>query len=74
MISLQVKVSTALGYKLWDKIANALHSRGNAIRMAINGYNDAAAAIGRSPLTWKDVITMAELADFDLLCDVTDDI
>jgi hypothetical protein len=63
-----------IGYKLRDKITNALRSRGEAIRTAIAAYNVAAAAVGRRPLTWREVVNMAELADFDLLRDVKSDI
>jgi hypothetical protein len=63
-----------IGYKLWDKITNALRSRGEAIRTAIAAYNVAATAVGHGALTWREVVNMAELADFDLLRDVKCDI
>jgi hypothetical protein len=60
-----------LGYKQRDKIAKALHSRGDAIRTALESYKTAAAAMNppRPALTWKDIVNMATLGDFDLLRD-----
>jgi hypothetical protein len=66
--------NTLIGYKLRDKITNALCSRGEAICTAIATYNVAAAAVGRAALTWREVVNMAELADFDLLREVKSDI
>jgi hypothetical protein len=64
------------GYKQRDKIAKALHSRGDAIKTALDAYAEAAAAMEppRKALTWKNVVDMATLADFDLLHDVKNSI
>jgi hypothetical protein len=61
-----------VGYKQRDKITKALSSRGDAIKTALKLYADAAAAMSppRAALTWKEVVEMATLADFDLLRDV----
>jgi hypothetical protein len=59
-----------VGYKQRDKITNALRSRGDAIHTALTAYNSAAAAIGQRSLVWQNIVSMATLADFDLLRDV----
>lgn len=57
-------------------IAKALQSRSQAIRTALETYNNAAHAlpIPRPRLEWKEVIEYAFLADFDLLRDARQDI
>jgi hypothetical protein len=64
------------GYKLRKHIAKALSARSQAIRTALDRYNDAAAAMRpkRRLLSWENVVEYAFLADFDLLRDTREDI
>ena len=65
-----------LGYKLRDKISQALRTRSGAIKTALKQYNDAAALLNppRDSLTWSTVLKAATVADFDLLRDTRTDI
>ncbi|TEB31942.1 hypothetical protein FA13DRAFT_1843167, partial [Coprinellus micaceus] len=66
------------GYKLRKHIAQALSTRSQAIRAALERYNAAARAFKppRRVLTWDQVVNYAFLSDFDLLrdtrCDIRD--
>ncbi|KAJ3769675.1 hypothetical protein FB446DRAFT_648232 [Lentinula raphanica] len=62
------------GYKLRKHIANALKARSQAIRTAVNTYNDAASELDRPPLTWDQVLDYSFLSDFDLLREARRDI
>jgi hypothetical protein len=64
------------GYKLREKIGKALKTRAEAIRRALNDYNEAAAQLNppRDQLTWEQVINAVTLADFDVLHDTQTDI
>jgi hypothetical protein len=64
------------GYKLWEKVNKALKTRAEAIRHALNDYNEAAAELDppREQLMWEKVINAATLADFDILHDTWTDI
>ncbi|KAF8054767.1 hypothetical protein FPV67DRAFT_1681827 [Lyophyllum atratum] len=64
------------GYKLRKHIAQALSSRSQAIRTALDKYNEAAFTVTppRPQLTWESVVEYAFLADFDLLRDSRQDI
>jgi hypothetical protein len=67
---------TLVGYKLRKHIAKALQARSQAIRNALEKYNNAASALSppRPHLSWNDVVEYAFLADFDLLRDTRRDI
>lgn len=60
-----------IGYKIRAKIGNALKNRAEAIRTAIHAYNTAASQLTppREPLTWANIMNIADLAEFDLLKD-----
>ncbi|KAI0052976.1 hypothetical protein FA95DRAFT_1601333 [Auriscalpium vulgare] len=64
------------GYKLRKHIAKALQARSQAVRSAVDRYNNAAAALKppRRVLQWADVIEYAFLSDFDLLRDARQDV
>lgn len=64
------------GYKLRDHISNSMKSRSKAIKTALERYNKAAAtcSLRAPPLTWKEVVDCAILADFDFLRDVRQDV
>ncbi|KAJ3761727.1 hypothetical protein EV360DRAFT_92860 [Lentinula raphanica] len=62
------------GYKLRKHIANALKARSQAIRTAVNTYNDAASELDRPTLTWDQVLDYSFLSDFDLLREARRDI
>ncbi|KAF6742011.1 hypothetical protein DFP72DRAFT_994703 [Ephemerocybe angulata] len=57
------------GYKLRRHISKSLQTRSQAIRTALERYNNAAAAMkpARPSLSWDQVVEYAFLADFDLL-------
>lgn len=59
-----------------EKISQALRTRAEAIRPALEQYNSAASQLNppRVRLTWHSVIDSVALADFDLLRDTTTDI
>ncbi|KAG6858456.1 hypothetical protein C0991_002679, partial [Blastosporella zonata] len=63
-------------YKLQKHIAKALKAQLQAIQMALERYNTAAATMSppRSPLSWDQVVEYAFLADFDLLRDCQQDV
>ncbi|KAJ7732772.1 hypothetical protein DFH07DRAFT_755155, partial [Mycena maculata] len=58
------------------KLSKALKTRAEAIRKALNRYNDAAAALTppRPRLTWHSIINTASLAEFDWLRETREDI
>ncbi|KAF6763562.1 hypothetical protein DFP72DRAFT_986482 [Ephemerocybe angulata] len=64
------------GYKLRKHISQALQTRSQAIRTALDHYNKAAQALKprRPKLTWDEVVEYAFLADFDLLRNSREDI
>ncbi|KAG6809366.1 hypothetical protein H0H92_000527 [Tricholoma furcatifolium] len=64
------------GYKMQKHIAQALKARSQAIKNALERYNDAAATLTppKSPLQWNEVVEYAFLADFDLLRECRQDI
>lgn len=64
------------GYKLRKHIAQALQARSQAIKSALERYNEAAKAFKppRRTLSWEEVVEYAFLADFDLLRDSRQDI
>jgi hypothetical protein len=64
------------GYKMRKHIGKALQTRSSAIRTALDRYNTAARAMSppRRTLEWDEVVEYAFLADFDLFCDVRQDI
>ena len=59
-----------------DKIGKALKTRAEAIRRALEAYNDAAAQLNppRERLTWTKLMETTTLAEFDLLRDSRQDI
>ncbi|KAG6821969.1 hypothetical protein H0H92_015871, partial [Tricholoma furcatifolium] len=63
------------GYKLRKHIGKALKARSQAIRSALDRYNDAATLMSppRASLSWNEIIEYAFLADFDLLRDTRQD-
>jgi hypothetical protein len=65
-----------LGYKMRKHIAKALRARSQAIRTAIDRFNDAALVLdpSRAPLQWDNVIEFGFLAEFDLLRDTRQDV
>ncbi|KAK7016037.1 hypothetical protein R3P38DRAFT_3321519 [Favolaschia claudopus] len=67
---------SGLAYNLRDKISKALKTRSEAIRRAINNYNEAASGLSppRERLTFAQVIHMTSLAEFDILRDTRQDI
>lgn len=64
------------GYKMRKHIGNALKSRSQAIRSALDKYNAAACKLNplRAELSWDAVVEYVFLADFDLLSDTREDI
>jgi hypothetical protein len=69
-------VSFSKGYKMRKHIGNALKSRSQAIRSALDKYNAAARTLNppRAELSWDTVVEYVFLADFDLLSDTREDI
>ncbi|KAJ8082799.1 hypothetical protein PM082_008655 [Marasmius tenuissimus] len=67
---------SGVGYKQRTKITQALKSRAEAIKKALDAYNSAAERMDppRATLSWNSIIEMASLADFDLLKDTHLDI
>ncbi|CDO74657.1 hypothetical protein BN946_scf184832.g1, partial [Trametes cinnabarina] len=65
-----------IGYKLREKIGNALKTRAQAIRTALTAYNREATALSppRPELSWTDVMNMVSIGEFDLLRDSRQDI
>ncbi|THU79171.1 hypothetical protein K435DRAFT_875809 [Dendrothele bispora CBS 962.96] len=64
------------GYKLRKHMGQALKSRSQAIRTALDQYNAAAASLKppKPALTWEQIVECTFLSDFDLLCDTREDI
>ncbi|KAL0566140.1 hypothetical protein V5O48_015882, partial [Marasmius crinis-equi] len=62
---------SGVGYKQRTKITQALKSRAEAIRKALDAYNTAAERMDppRATISWNTIIEMATLAEFDLLKD-----
>ena len=56
------------------QIAKALHCWSDAIRTALQHYNEQAAPIGRPSLTWKEIVDYGFLAEFNLLRHSRDDV
>ncbi|KAJ6456755.1 hypothetical protein C8R45DRAFT_943578 [Mycena sanguinolenta] len=67
---------SGIGYNLRDKISKAMKTRADAIRRALQAYNDAAGALNppRERLTWADILRTTALAEFDLLRETRHDI
>ncbi|KAJ7761561.1 hypothetical protein DFH07DRAFT_957156 [Mycena maculata] len=67
---------SGVAYKMREKLSKALKTRAEAIRKALNRYNDAAAALTppRPRLTWHSIINTASLAEFDWLRETREDI
>ncbi|KAJ7206977.1 hypothetical protein C8J57DRAFT_1099457, partial [Mycena rebaudengoi] len=67
---------SGVGYKMRDQIGKALKTRAEAIRRALQAYNDAAGALNppREHMTWAEVIHTTSLAEFDLLRDTRQDV
>ncbi|KAK1216061.1 hypothetical protein PQX77_021311 [Marasmius sp. AFHP31] len=59
------------GYKQREKISKALRARAEAIRKALDTYNDLATQVNppRPTLTFNEIVEMVSVADFDLLKD-----
>ena len=68
--------SSFLGYKMRQKIGNALRARSEAIKKALKEYNELAGNLHppREQLTWTRVVEMATVGDFDLLRHTRQDI
>ncbi|KAF8144514.1 hypothetical protein K438DRAFT_1910939 [Mycena galopus ATCC 62051] len=64
------------GYKLRKHIAKALQVRSKAVKLALERYNVAAAAMAppKLQLSWAQVVEYAFLAEFDLLREGREDI
>ncbi|KAK1234282.1 hypothetical protein PQX77_002515 [Marasmius sp. AFHP31] len=60
---------SGVGYKQHTKITQALKSRAEAIRKALEAYNVAAQRMDppHETLSWNSILEMVSLADFDLL-------
>lgn len=67
---------SGVGYRLRDKIGKALKTRADAIKRALNEYNEAATSLNppRERLSWEKVIAAVTLADLDALRDTRTDI
>ncbi|KAJ7192578.1 hypothetical protein GGX14DRAFT_379958 [Mycena pura] len=67
---------SGLAYNMREKISQALKTRSEAIRRAINVYNEAAVLLvpSREKLTFAQVMQMTSLAEFDILCDTREDV
>ncbi|RPD52388.1 hypothetical protein L226DRAFT_424074, partial [Lentinus tigrinus ALCF2SS1-7] len=67
---------SGIGYKMREKIGKALKTRAEAIRHALDEYNQCAATLipPRPTLAWNDIMEMASLAEFDLLRDAREDV
>ncbi|KAL7284497.1 hypothetical protein ACG7TL_001788 [Trametes sanguinea] len=65
-----------IGYKLREKIGQALKTRAQAIRTALAAYNREAAALNppRPELTWTEIMNMVSVGEFDILRDAREDI
>ncbi|KAL0057318.1 hypothetical protein AAF712_016052 [Marasmius tenuissimus] len=62
---------SGVGYKQREKISKALRARAEAIRKALETYNELATQVTppRPTLTFNQIIEMVSVADFDLLKD-----
>ncbi|KAK1217091.1 hypothetical protein PQX77_020275 [Marasmius sp. AFHP31] len=62
---------SGVGYKQREKISKALRSRAEAIKKALDVYNQLATQVtpSRQTLTFNQIIAMVSVADFDLLKD-----
>lgn len=69
-----ISIHSESGYKLRVHINKALKTRCKAIRAALRKYNEAAKALDRPQLDWKDLTNYESLAEFDLLKECRDDI
>ncbi|TRM56402.1 hypothetical protein BD626DRAFT_551558 [Schizophyllum amplum] len=67
---------SGVGYKQRRKIGQALRTRAQAIKNAIDEYNKTAKLMRppRRSVTWNDVLDMAALGEFELLQDTRQDI
>ncbi|KAF9037083.1 hypothetical protein BJ165DRAFT_1353764, partial [Panaeolus papilionaceus] len=76
MFELSKMNMSGTGYKLRKHIGNALKTRSQAIRNALERYNAAASALNppKPHLAWDSVVEYAFLADFDLLSETRSDI
>ncbi|KAF8240561.1 hypothetical protein L208DRAFT_1114386, partial [Tricholoma matsutake] len=72
----QLGMMASVSYKLCDKIGKALRTCAEAIRCALENYNNVAAQLDppRENLTWMKLMDTTTLADFDLLRDSRQDI
>ncbi|TFK59430.1 hypothetical protein BDN72DRAFT_905854 [Pluteus cervinus] len=67
---------SGIGYKLREHIGKALKARAEAIRNALTAYNSAAKILDppREQLTWKRLMEIGGLSEFDLLRDTRHDV
>ncbi|KAJ6583125.1 hypothetical protein DFH09DRAFT_1076280 [Mycena vulgaris] len=67
---------SGVGYKLREKISQALHMRVQAIRTALEQYNVAVSQLNPSQehFTWASIIDATTLSEFDLLRETKTDI
>ncbi|KAG7094741.1 hypothetical protein E1B28_005558 [Marasmius oreades] len=67
---------SGVGYKQWEKISKALKSRAEAIRKALDAYNELALLMTppRQTLTFNQALEMVTIADFDLLKDTQNNV
>ncbi|KAI0699213.1 hypothetical protein BC835DRAFT_1412678 [Cytidiella melzeri] len=65
-----------IAYKLREKIGQALRTRAEAIRKALDEYNKQATLLTppRPKLRWEELINMSSIGDFDLLRNARQDI
>ncbi|KAI0348762.1 hypothetical protein OH77DRAFT_1515185 [Trametes cingulata] len=76
MFELKKLGMNGLGYKLREKIGQALKTRAEAIRNALATYNKRAAALSppRPQLNWTQIMNMVSVGEFDLLREARQDI
>ncbi|TFK59155.1 hypothetical protein BDN72DRAFT_906109 [Pluteus cervinus] len=67
---------SGLGYKLREHVGKALKAQAEAIRNALTAYNNAAKSLDppREQLTWKRLMDIGGLSEFDLLRDTRHDV
>jgi hypothetical protein len=63
-----------VGYKLRQHIAKALKTRSQAIKQALQRFNNAASKLGRETLRWDDVVDYAFVSEFDILAETHEDV
>ncbi|KAI0734100.1 hypothetical protein BC629DRAFT_526102 [Irpex lacteus] len=65
-----------VAYKLREKIGQALRTRADAIRKALDNYNKQAVLLKppRPKLRWEDLVNLSSVGDFDLLRNARQDI